>query len=288
MKEKAVSILIRTKNEEQSIGQTLSSLLSQTFKNIEILIVDSGSSDRTLELARKFPVRIYEISPDQFTWGFALNFGFQRTKCEYVVCLSAHALPLADTWLEVLIANFSDGNVAAVMSKNLPFPDCNPFDRRGLLNKFNIRKQEITGGPPYVFGNYSSVIRRSVWQKIHFDETLSYAEDQDWAQKVINEGYKIIYEPEAEVYHSHNETLKQIHRRTYCEAYACKTLKFQKYTLFSIIFDIVAGSLYDMLYVVYKRDGIKWFFFAPLRRLAKNYGRLKARGEVKKIPNING
>jgi rhamnosyltransferase len=288
MEEKKVSVLIRARNEEWSIGSTLSAIFSQSYKNYEVILVDSGSEDNTLAVARKYPVKIYEIKPEQFTWGFALNYGFQKTTGEYVVCLSAHTLPVTDTWLEVLIANFHDDKVAAVMSKNLPFPDCNPFDRRGLMNKFDIPKQEITGGPPYIFGNYSSVIRKSVWEKIHFDETLSYAEDQDWVLKVIGAGYKIMFEPAAEVYHSHNETLRQIYRRTYCEAYACKILKFKKVTLFSILFDVLVGSLYDMMYVLYKRDGIKWFFFAPLRRLAKNYGRLRARGEAKKIPNING
>lgn len=282
-----VSVIIRAKNEDKYIGQTLSALFCQTYKEFEVLIVDSGSTDMTLEIAKEYPVRIYEIKPEDFTWGYALNYGFKRANGKYVVCLSAHALPLADNWLELLIDNFKDDKVAAVMSRNLPCPDCNPFDRRGLQKKFNIPKQEITGGPPYIFGNYSSVIRKSVWEQIHFDETLSYAEDHDWALKAIGAGYKIIYEPKAEVYHSHNETLKQIYRRSYCEAFACKTLKFQKYTYSSILFDVFAGSIYDMLYVLYKRAELKWFFFAPLRRLAKNFGRLKAIGNIKEIPSIN-
>jgi len=282
-----ISVLIRTKNEEKYIGQTLSAIFAQTRKDIEVLIVDSGSSDNTLEVAKKFPVAIYKIRPEDFTWGYALNYGFRRAAGKYIVCLSAHALPQSENWLEVLIANFIDENVAAVMSNNLPNPDCNPFDRRGLLKKFNIPKQEISGGPPYIFGNYGCVIRKSVWDRIPFDETLSYAEDHEWALKVAAAGYKLIYEPEAKVYHSHNETLKQIYRRSYCEAYACKALNFKKYTYLSILFDMLAGSIYDMLYVLYKRDGIKWFFFAPLRRLAKNYGRLKAIGNVKEIPRIN-
>jgi rhamnosyltransferase len=122
---------------------------------------------------------------------------------------------------------------------------------------------------------------------IPFDETLSYAEDQDWVLKVIRAGYKIIYEPASEVYHSHNETLKQIYRRSYCEAYARRILKLQEETLLSILFDICAGSIFDMFYVLYKRDSMKWFFFAPLRRIAKNYGKLKAIGNLREIPNIN-
>ncbi len=276
-----ISVLIRTKNEEKYLGQTLSMIFSQTLKDIEVLIVDSGSTDKTLEVAREFPVTVFEIKPEDFTWGYALNYGFQRAAGKYIVCLSAHALPQSEKWLEVLIDNFKDEKVAAVMSNNLPNPDCNPFDRRGLLKKFNIPKQEISGGPPYIFGNYGCMIRKSVWDKIPFDEILSYAEDHDWALKVKEAGYKIIFEPEANIYHSHNETLKQIYRRSYSEAKARSTLNFQKYSLPSILFDMFAGSVYDMLYVLYKRDNIKWFFFAPLRRFAMNFARLKAARDSK-------
>ncbi len=271
-----VSILIRTKNEGKNIGKTLDVLFSQSYKNFEVIIVDCGSTDRTLEVAQKYPVRIYEIELEKLSFGYALNYGFQIAKGEYVVCLSAHSLPLSKDWLEVLIANFNDDKVAAVMCKTLPQPDCNPFDRRGLLKKFNIKKQEIRGGPPFIFGNYSSVIRKSVWEKVQFDETLSYAEDHDWALKIEKLGYKIIYEPEAAVYHSHNETLRQIYSRSYREACALKLLGFKSYNLFSILYDFAAGSLYDISYVILKRDNIKWFFWAPLRRLVMNYARYKA------------
>jgi rhamnosyltransferase len=276
MTDKEVSILIRTKNEERYIGQTLSVLFSQSYEKFEVLIVDSGSTDRTLELAREYPVRIYEIRPEDFTYGYSLNYGFQRARGEYVVNLSAHALPLSSDWLETLIANFDDRTVAAVMSNNLPNPDCNPFDRRGLLKKYNIPKQEISGGPPYIFANYSSAIRKSVWEEVHYNETLSYAEDHDWALRVEELGYKIIYEPNAKTYHSHNETLRQIYRRSYMEATARKILKFKKYTLLNILYDLLAGSIYDMLYVLFKGENLKWFIFAPLRRTAMNYARLKA------------
>src|SRR4030066_1052634 len=95
-----ISVLIRTKNEEKYLGQTLSVIFSQTRKDIEVLIVDSGSTDKTLEAAREFPVTIFEIKPKDFTWGYALNYGFQRASGKYIVCLSAHALPQSEYWLE--------------------------------------------------------------------------------------------------------------------------------------------------------------------------------------------
>ncbi len=276
-----VSILIRTKNGERYVGKALSAIFSQKYKNFEVLIVDSGSTDATLEIVKKYPVKIYEIKPEDFTWGYALNYGFQRAKGEYVICLSQDVLPLSENWLETIIHNFGDNSVAAVMCKTLPWPDCNPFDRRGLLKKFNIKKQEIRGGPPFIFANYSSGIRKNVWEKVQFDETLSYAEDHDWALKIGELGFKIIYEPEAAVYHSHNETLRQIYLRSYREACALRLLRLKNYNLFSVLYDLTAGSLYDISYVILKRDHIKWFFWAPLRRLVMNYARYKASRLIK-------
>ena len=276
MNRKDVSILIRTKNEERHIGQTLSVIFSQSYKNYEVLIVDSGSTDKTLEIAKDYPVKIFKIRAEDFTWGYSLNYGFQRAKGEYVVCLSAHSLPLSENWLETIISNFNNNNVAAVMCNTLPWPDCNPFDRRGLLKKFNMPKHDLAEGPPFIFGNVSSAIRKSVWEQVHFDEKLRYCEDEDWMRKVRKLHYKVIFEPEARVYHSHNETLSQIYRRTHNFAFAAQSLGLQNITLPNVLFDLVAGSAYDMAYVLMKRDNIKWFFFAPVRRFVMNLAKFKA------------
>ena len=275
-----VSILIRTKNEDKYIGKTLSVLFSQTFKNFEVIIVDSGSTDKTLEIAGGHPVKIHEIKPEEFTWGYALNYGFRKAEGKYVVCLSAHALPLSDRWLETLVADFDDDKVAAVTSNMLPMPDCNPFDRRGMLKKYNIKKQELFEGPPFIFSNSCSAIRKSVWEKIHFDESLLAVEEEDWARKVRRINYKIIYEPGAKVYHSHNESLRQIYKRHYELSHAFKLLRFQEFSISGILFDFFVGSIYDMAYVLFKRENLKWFFFAPLRRFAIDYGRYRVIKEV--------
>ncbi len=89
-------------------------------------------------------------------------------------------------------------------------------------------------------------------------------------------GYKVMYEPQAKVYHSHNETLKQIYNRMYNFAFAVQDLKYQKFTLFNILFDLIVGSAYDMAYVILKRDSLKWFFFAPQRRFVMNLAKYKA------------
>ncbi len=283
----AVSVLIRTNNEEKHIGQILDALFSQTYKSFEVIIVDSGSTDRTLVIARKYPVNIYEIRPEDFSFGYSLNYGFQRARGKYVICLSAHTLPLSNNWISTVISNFDDEKVAAVMTKTIPWPDCNPFDRRGLSKKFDLSKQEIYEGPlsNYVYANSNAAMRKSLWKKIHFDETLSASEDHDWVKKVRQKGYKVIFEPEAEVYHSHNETLKQLYVRYSREAYADIVLNMGKKSLAELLFDFTAGTIYDMAYVIYSLDNLKWFFFAPLRRFIMNFARFHAyrKAEKKRI-----
>jgi len=271
-----VSILIRTKNEGRHLEKTLSVLFSQTYKNFEILIVDSGSTDDTLSMARKYPVKLFEIKPEDFSFGYSLNYGIQHARGKYIICLSAHALPIGDAWIQTVIDNFSDERVAAVMTRAMPWPGCNPFDRRGLLRKYERPKMDIAKGPLSIFSNANSVIRKEIWKKVPFDETLTGSEDCDWQMKVAKLNYKIMYEPEAKLYHSHNETLKQIYRRSYREDYANRKLKIPSYPLWKMFADFSIGSLYDMFYVLAKRDNPKWLFFAPLRRFVMNYARFRA------------
>src|SRR3990172_2230244 len=110
----AASLVIRTKNEEALLAQTLSRVFSQTLDNIEVILVDSGSTDRTLAIAREFPVKIIEIRPQDFTYGRALNVGYAQAQSNLLVSLSAHAIPLTRDWLMLLLDHFEDPRVAGV------------------------------------------------------------------------------------------------------------------------------------------------------------------------------
>src|SRR5687767_9675238 len=112
-----VSVIIRCLNEERHIGKLLAGIQQQTLKDVEIIVVDSGSTDATLSIASNCPVRILHIHPKEFSFGRALNLGCKNATGKYLVMVSAHCYPLYRDWLEKLIAPFANDEIALVYGK---------------------------------------------------------------------------------------------------------------------------------------------------------------------------
>lgn len=194
-----ISIIIRTKNEERWITSCLQAVFEQARKDIEVIIVDNHSTDKTVEKAKRFPVKVVEVG--DYLPGKALNAGFQAAGGEYVVCLSAHCIPVNAQWLPNLIANFSDPKVAGVYGRQEPMSFSSDFDKRDLHITFGLdRRVQVKDS---FFHNANSAIRRERWQEIPFDEKVTNIEDRLWAEKILKAGHTIVYEPSASVYHHH-------------------------------------------------------------------------------------
>jgi len=193
------SIVIRTHNEEKWINLCLNAVFSQTYKDIEVIIVDNESTDMTLAKAKNFNVKIINI--EEFLPGKALNLGISESKGRFIACLSAHCIPVNDHWLSNLVKNFDDEKVAGVYGKQEPLSYTSDLDKRDLLNIFGLDKK-IQKKDSF-FHNANSMIRRDVWEKFPFDEEVTNIEDRVWAKEVLASGYKIVYEPDASVYHYH-------------------------------------------------------------------------------------
>lgn len=194
-----VSVIVRTKNEEKWITACLSAISRQDYPDFEIVVVDNGSIDRTLERVAQFDnARVVNI--DQFLPGKALNMGIRESKGEVVVCLSGHCIPVDTSWLQHLVDNLSDG-VAGVYGRQEPLSFSSDTDKRDLLTVFGLdRKVQVHD---YFFHNANSAIPRRIWEEVPFDEEVTNIEDRVWAKEVMRRGYKIIYEPLASVYHYH-------------------------------------------------------------------------------------
>jgi CMP-N-acetylneuraminic acid synthetase len=197
-----ISIIIRTYNEEKWIGQCLRTVRDQTVEDAEVVLVDNLSTDKTVQKANHVYPGLTLVEIDDYMPGLALNEGIRASEGEYFVCLSAHCVPVDDEWLEALRGNFErEDGVAGVYGRQVPVESSDPVDKRDLLRTFGPERRVQERDT--FFHNANSMVRRSVWEDHPFKEDVTNIEDQIWGNEVINDGYKLVYEPEAAVYHHH-------------------------------------------------------------------------------------
>jgi rhamnosyltransferase len=208
------SIVIRAKNEARDIGATLQRVGEQVgVAGFETIVVDSGSTDRTLEIARQYPIHLIQIPPTTFTYGRALNIGIEVARGEFVVSLSAHSLPASERWLAHLLDGFRDRNVAAVYGRHLPRANATKLELVGmrLSGVMSVRARRQTRD--MMFSNANGAFRRHLTLDHPFDEIIPGAEDLAWADWAVRQGWAVYYEPRAAVYHSHGEPFGKLIRR---------------------------------------------------------------------------
>lgn len=197
-----ISIIIRTHNEEKWIGECLRGLFTQTVDDFEVILVDNLSTDKTVKKAKNTHPELEVVQIDDYLPGLALNKGIRASCGEFFVCLSAHCIPVNEHWLENLRKNFDEyEDVAGVYGRQVPIKSSDPIDKRDLLRTFGPEKRIQTQDT--FFHNANSMVRRDIWEEFPFDEEVTNIEDQIWANKVLNNGYKLVYEPEAAVHHHH-------------------------------------------------------------------------------------
>ena len=209
-----VGVVIRTLNESELIGRCLETLAVQRGDfNLDVLVVDSGSTDETVEIARRHGARIVELPPGEFDYSRSLNLGIEEVRGDLVVSLSAHAIPTDEGWLESVTAHFEQPDVAGVSTRQVPWPDAPWQEVKRIAQAFGEepRTYSRADSAGLLFSNAASAIRRSVWQEHPF--TLPAVEDLEWAQRVVAAGWSIVYEPGTAVYHSHRESPRAQARR---------------------------------------------------------------------------
>jgi rhamnosyltransferase len=208
------SVVIRAKNEARHIGEVLEALFRQVgAEPFEVILVDSGSTDGTLEIARQFPVTLIEIAPAMFTYGRALNIGIAEARGDFIASLSAHSTPVDEHWLANLLAPFKNPRVAGVVGRQLPRANATLLELLGMrMTGLMSDRAELRDRNPR-FSNANAGLRRSLWQRVPFDEEVAGAEDFAWARTIQALGYLIAYEPGAAAYHSHGEPLDKHLRR---------------------------------------------------------------------------
>lgn len=231
------SIVIPVKNGGAVFKRVLNAVLNQqTPWPFDVLIIDSGSSDGSVEYARSRGVRVEEIEPASFRHGRTRNLGASLTHGEFIVFLTHDATPADSSWLSHLVAACELApDVAGAFGRHLAYPDASPTTRRELAAHFagfgqeaNIFRMEDPARYAreegyrqflHFFSNNNACLRRSVWERYPFPD-VDFAEDQAWAKQIIEAGYAKAYTPDGCVYHSHDFGVLETARRAFDESRA--------------------------------------------------------------------
>ena len=235
------SLVIRAYNEEKYIGRLLEGILQQTVDDIEIILVDSGSSDGTVTIASRYPVQIVHIRPEEFTFGRSLNQGIAHAHGDLIVIASAHVYPVYPDWLERLLAPFDDPQIALTYGRQRG-ANTTKFSEHQIFARWFPDHSQARQSQPFC-NNANAAIRRSLWEAHPYDETLSGLEDLAWARWAMEQGYGIAYVAEAEIVHVHNETPGAVYNRYRREAMAFKHIFPQEHFGLRDLFRLVSANI---------------------------------------------
>jgi rhamnosyltransferase len=190
------SVIVRTKDKERSLEAALRSLRRQTVEP-EIILVDSGSRDRTLEIGRRYSNKLLEIPEEDFSYGRALNVGAAAASAPVHFALSAHCQLRAADWIERSLELYRRSDVAGTCGMATPVPG-RPAEGVFYQNADHIHRHPLWG-----FSNHASSWRAEVWREFPFDEELPAAEDKEWAIRVLDTGWVLAFDPTLDVSADH-------------------------------------------------------------------------------------
>jgi rhamnosyltransferase len=266
-----VSIIIRCFNEEEHIGRLLSGIYEQSIKDIEVIIVDSGSTDSTLSIAKRFPVVILSISPETFSFGRALNMGCLKAKGEYLVFASAHVYPSRRSWLEYLISPFTDPKVALTYGKQRG-NDTTKYSEHMIFARWFPDAPKPVQKTPFC-NNANAAIRKSVWEEMPYNEDLTGLEDLDWAKRAIRKGYYLSYASEAEVIHVHDEEYPSVFNRYYRESIVLHQLfPEQRFHFWNFLSLWILNTLHDYIHAIHDKKFLRNIVRIPVFRFMQFLG----------------
>jgi rhamnosyltransferase len=202
------SVIVRCRNEERTLERTLVSLHAQTVP-AEIIVIDSGSDDRSLEIARRYCDELIEIRPDDFSYGRALNIGARAASAPIHFALSAHCVARRTDWIERSLSHYARTDVAGTNGVET-LADDTKVDKPFVQDAKYLKRY-----PWWGFSNHASSWRADVWARFHFNEELDYAEDREWAMRVLESGYVLVYDPQLwiDVSHVWRSGLREIYGR---------------------------------------------------------------------------
>ena len=258
MSDPLVSIIMRSRNEGWALRETLPVVRAQEYTNWELIVIDSGSTDGSVELIRRAqPAHFIQIAPEAYNPGRVMNQGMRLARSDYGIFLNADATPQGPGWLRPLVHALFDSQVAAAFGRQIPRPDCHAVFAHDYERCFGSQRQSAPW--EHFFSMASSGIRKDIWARRGFTERLQYSEDDEYTRWCRAQGSSVVYVPASIVMHSHNYTPAQAWRRSYGEGEALAAVWPGKPSEFSTARRVWLGWLNDV-----RRD---FNFCARTRRL---------------------
>ena len=223
-----ISVLLPVKNGARRLRELVPAVLGQSISaRLEIVAVDSGSEDETVEVLEAFGATVISIDPGDFDHGLTRNLAAESAHGDILIFLSQRSLPADDRWLAPLIARLdSDPVLAGVCSRVTPDANADVLTRRDVerdLSASTERKRtQIEDWPAYlrmsaeerrVFLNFhtvSAAINAEAWRRTPFRSVRTLGEDLLWAREVVEAGWALAHEPASVVHHSHSYTLEEL------------------------------------------------------------------------------
>ncbi len=282
------TVVIPTRNAGSLFKEVMRRVASQDYPDYEIVVVDTSSRDDTLKIAKKHGARVYTITQDEFSHGGTRNMAVRRAKGSVVAFLSQDATPATRQWLRELVSPLEEKKIAGVFGGQTARQGAPPMEkyfytvrfpqvrrRRGLKRRGSITLDDV------FFSNVNSGMRKSTLKKYPFDNDIIMSEDQEWAKRVLLDGYETLYEPKAAVIHSHNYTLKGAFKRYFDSAYSLMEITDDTFRSFT-----KKGFSYTLDELRYVADtsprSVPYLFFYDLSKVAGTFlGR-----HARKIPNV--
>lgn len=274
MRNPKVTIIMRSKNSDWVIASALASLFSQNYKDFELLVVDSGSTDNTLEIVKQYPCRLVEIEATAYYPGKVLNEAIELTNSELIVFLNSDSVMLSPNSLGNLLKRFEDPNISAVFGRQAPRPEADTW----VLRDYELSFPDSGEAPSWITMSLPLAgFRRSAWDRHPFYTDAWASEDTEWGLWARKNGYNVAYEPSALTMHSHNYTLKEIYGRRFVEGEAdafiygekksavVMLLHYTKLVASDTLYHLKKGDLANIPKIFSRRFVYFWAYFKGLK-----------------------
>ncbi len=208
----SIDVVMRCRNEMPHAERAMQMLRAQQGVQLRLLVIDCASADGSRECAEQYADRVIDWDPRKYVPGVVLNRGMVETTSDLVAFINADAIAQDRDAVANLCAPFQDIHVAATFGRQIPRQDADPWMRLDTERAFGLATSGTTRNGKF-FSMAASVVRRSWWQRLPFDESLSYSEDVDWTRRIGAIEGSIVYACNAVFEHSHQYDLAAQWRR---------------------------------------------------------------------------